>query len=171
MVHETKGNVEAILIFQPPPERPPLIPRISSFVEKWLPPTIGHQVMGAVATLLFSLLFIPLLALTTWMFLLLNERFAGSPFVGVGYSVAILLELGIVIGILGDPVTQTAVKILMSIASLFKPASPFKQESSPTTKVHNAPAAAPAPPPAPPTPSAPLPESLTPSAEEPVVAQ
>ncbi|MEK6372342.1 MAG: SAP domain-containing protein [Acidobacteriota bacterium] len=123
VTHPTNGITEPVLIFEPPRETPEVIPKVASAVERWLPQNLRRRVIGAVTVLLFAVVFIPIVLATTWMFLLLHKHFdtaTGFVFISVAYSIILLVELGAVIKLLGNPVTELALKVLLKLASMLR---------------------------------------------------
>jgi hypothetical protein len=135
--HATTDMIETVLVFEPPRETPQVIPKVAKAVEPLVPQKLKRRVVGAVTIVLFAVVYVPLVLGTAWLFLRLHERFdtkTGFLFVGLSYSIALLIELGAVIKLLGNPVTELALKVLLKLASLFRLRSSAEQPSK--ARVH-----------------------------------
>lgn len=118
--HPTAGNVKAVLLARSSPHPPSLVPRIANYLEHKVGKTHLRNLIKGTSYLLFLTLYAPLIGLTTWLFLELMELFQGrSLLVLAPYSLVLLLEAGIVIVVLGKPLTDKARDVLLSLASLF----------------------------------------------------
>lgn len=140
VTHATEGMTETILVFEPPRERPPVIPKVAKAMEPLLPKGLRRRVIGAVTILAFAIVYLPVVFGTAWGFLWLQKRFdstTGFVFTGIAYSIVLLAELGAVIKLLGNPVTELALKVLLKLASLFRLKSKADQPSK--AKVHKVP--------------------------------
>jgi len=120
--HESAGNIDAILIFKPLEKtRPPLLPMIRPTIEHWVGKSNAAKYLNGLALLLFAVLYVPLVWGTAWMFLKLTTLFAGGiPVVmlSVPMGLALLFEAGIVVAVLGDPLTEQAKRVLEWLTAL-----------------------------------------------------
>jgi len=137
VTHTSEGMIETILVFEPPRERQQLIPKVAKAVEPLMPQKLRRSVVGATTILVFAIFYIPVVFGTAWMFLWLQKRFdstTGFVFTSIAYAIVLLVELGAVIKLLGNPVTELALKVLLKLASLFRLRSKTEQPSK--AKVH-----------------------------------
>ena len=167
VMHPTANQIETVLLFEPPPTHPPLVPRLTRIARKWIPQEMESTFGKIVVMFFLAFVYIPLVIATALGFLKLLERFPGAPallVIGLSFLVALVFETGICIHILGEPIADGAANLLIKIASLLKPMAGAKEseasphvnrvdpaQTPPRPVVVNAAPPPPPPPPAPPT--------------------
>jgi hypothetical protein len=81
--------------------------------------------MKAFSYILFAIIYIPLVFGTAWLFIRLGVKYPGGDLIIYPtFSLVLLFQAGIVVAILGKPLTETARDILLSLASFYEKKRP-----------------------------------------------
>ncbi|MHC4477646.1 MAG: hypothetical protein ACYTEL_18530 [Planctomycetota bacterium] len=119
--HVTKGRIKVVLLAGPPPKVLQLLPRIGDALEEKVGKSHIGNVIRALSFILFTVLYVPLVWATAWLFLRLTDRFPrGTLIIHLTFFLVLVLEAGIVVSVLGKPLTDSARDLLISLASLFE---------------------------------------------------
>ena len=120
-MHKTEGRIETLLISQQAVQDYQLIPRIANVFEKKVGKRHIAKLIKAFSYILFAIIYVPLVSGTAWLFLRLGVKYPGGELIIYPtFSLVLLFQAGIVVAILGKPLTETARDILLSLASLYE---------------------------------------------------
>lgn len=120
-MHITQDRVRAVLTAQPASNDWQPMRRIAAALEKKVGKTHIGNVIRALSFLLFAILYVPMVWGTAWLFLRLTEMFPGGAMIShLTFSLVLILEAGMVAGILGKPLTDRASDLLLMLASVFE---------------------------------------------------
>lgn len=142
-VHPTQGNVDAVLIANPEPPRRSLLDRFQPKVEAWFGMSAARVYTNMLALLLFTVLYVGVVLVTAASFLKLSQLFGGGLGVATAlaapFGLVMLLEAGVVVKLLGGPVTRAAVSALERMTAMFDPRRGPRDLAAWSAKVHGVP--------------------------------
>lgn len=138
--HPTEGNVDVVLVARPAPSPNGLLERIQPRVETWFGMSAARVYMNMLALLIFTVLYVGVVLGTAASFLKLSQLFGGGMVVAVAlaapFGLVMLLEAGVVVKLLGGPVTRTAVSALEHVTALFDPRRGQREAAAWSADVH-----------------------------------
>jgi hypothetical protein len=138
--HATAGNVHVVLIVRPEPSQGALLERLQPRVEAWFGISAARVYMNMLALLLFTVLYLGVVLLTAASFLKLRQLFGGGTAVAATlaapFGLVMLLLAGVVVKLLGGPVTRTAISALEHLTALFDPRRGRREPAAWSADVH-----------------------------------